>query len=187
MIPIPIGKIGKDGLCLQPQTLSLSGARLKCHARFVDDVCRALEVSDLSKNGGKMSTKVRRCLITIVVFSLLIQAQFAVNGYAALKAQIAFTSTRDGNSEIYVMDIDGDHQVRLTIDPARDSDPSWSPDGARIAFVSNRDRGLDRIYVMDSDGQHVTRLTMDSTNLAPAWSPDAAKIAFTRLKGGIHI
>ena len=86
-----------------------------------------------------MSTKVRQCMTTVVVFSLLIQPQFAVNGYAALKAQIAFTSTRDGNSEIYVMDSDGGNQMRITDNPARDYDPSWSPDGRTIGYVSSKD------------------------------------------------
>ena len=78
------------------------------------------------------------------------------------------------------MDSDGGNHVRLTIDPAIDYDPSWSPNGDRIAFVSNRDHGYDRIYVMDSDGGNVTRLMKDSINRCPAWSPDGRKIASTR-------
>ena len=120
-----------------------------------------------------MSIKVGRCLTTAAVFSLLIQVQFAVNGYAARGTKIAFASTRvDGLSEIYVMDGDGGNQLRLTYHAGRDGGASWSPDGRRIAFVSNRDRGYDRIYVMDSDGQNMKRLTKDSTNRHPAWSPD---------------
>ena len=42
-------------------------------------------------------------------------------------AKIAFVSERDGNEEIYVMDADGSNVVRLTDDPARDAEPSWSP------------------------------------------------------------
>ena len=41
--------------------------------------------------------------------------------------QIAFTSDRDGNGEIYVMNADGSNQTRLTSDPADDYYPSWSP------------------------------------------------------------
>ena len=48
----------------------------------------------------------------------------AENGYAASAAKIVFGSTRDGNSEIYVMDSDGSRHVRLTDDPAIDSDPA---------------------------------------------------------------
>ena len=128
-----------------------------------------------------MPFKVRRCLITVVVFSVLIQMQFAADGHAARGTKIVFTSTRiDGFGEIYVMDGDGGNQARLTNHPAQDRGASWSPDGARIAFVSNRDRGYDHIHVMDSDGQNVTQLTKDSINRHPAWSPDGGRIAFNR-------
>ena len=52
------------------------------------------------------------------------------------KPQIAFSSVRDGNWEIYVMDADGQNQRRLTNHPAIDFQPSWSPDGQKIAFTS---------------------------------------------------
>ena len=49
--------------------------------------------------------------------------------------------------------------------------PSWSPDGERIVFVSNRD-GNNEIYVMDADGGNLTNLTKHAANeFAPAWSP----------------
>ena len=91
------------------------------------------------------------------------------------KAQIAFSSTRDGNSEIYVMDADGNNQIRLTNHPEADSQPSWSPDGRRIAFVSNRNGGIIQIYVMDSNGKNVKLLTNGGN---PAWSPDGQTIAY---------
>jgi Tol biopolymer transport system component len=81
------------------------------------------------------------------------------------------------------MDGDGGNQLRLTDDPAWDDNPSWSPDGERIAFVSNRDSGYRRIYVMHSDGSNLMKLTKESSNLDPAWSPDGTRIAFTRFKG----
>ena len=77
--------------------------------------------------------------------------------------------------------------MRLTIDPARDYDPSWSPDGERIAFVSNRERGQEQIFVMDSDGDNPMRLTSDSTHQEPAWSPNGDKIAYVRNRGGRQI
>ena len=94
------------------------------------------------------------------------------------KAQIAFSSTRDGNLEIYVMDADGTNQIRLTNHPERDYQPSWSPDGARIAFSSNRNGGNSQIYVMDSNGKNVRRLTAGISDGQPVWSPDGQKIAF---------
>ncbi|MGY8792228.1 MAG: TolB family protein [Gammaproteobacteria bacterium] len=53
--------------------------------------------------------------------------------------KIAFETSRDGNSEIYTMDFDGKNQTRLTNNPAYDGSATWSPDGKKIAFVSDRD------------------------------------------------
>ncbi len=94
------------------------------------------------------------------------------------KPQIAFGSTRDGNPEIYVMDADGNNQIRLTNHWEEDFQPSWSPDGSRIAFASNRNGGYYQIYVMDSNGKNVRRLTAGISDGQPAWSPDGQKIAF---------
>ena len=93
--------------------------------------------------------------------------------------KIAFVSDRDGNYEIYVMDIDGSNLVRLTNNNDYDCEPVWSPDGHKIAFVSRRD-GTDQIYIMNADGSDQTRLTYTGTgsNGAPTWSPDGKKIAF---------
>ena len=65
--------------------------------------------------------------------------------------RIAFTSYRDGNHEIYVMDADGRNVIRLTNNSGWS--PAWSPDGARIAFVSLGEGIFDfGIYVMNADG-----------------------------------
>jgi Tol biopolymer transport system component len=58
--------------------------------------------------------------------------------------------------------------------------PSWSPDGARLAFVSNRS-GDEEIYVAKADGTGVTRLTrLPGPDLSPAWSSDGRKLAWSR-------
>jgi TolB protein len=74
--------------------------------------------------------------------------------------KLAFTSDRDVNREIYVMNAqDGSNQTRLTVNPAFDFDPSWSPDGTKLAFTSDRD-GNTEVYVMNAqDGSNQTRLT----------------------------
>ena len=99
------------------------------------------------------------------------------------KPQIVFGSTRDGNPEIYVMDADGNNQIRLTNHPMWDIQPSWSPDGGRIAFVSDRNGGNYQIYVMDSNGKNIRRLTDGEYDWRPAWSPDGQWIAFHSRRG----
>src|SRR5689334_19079267 len=75
-------------------------------------------------------------LSSVVGPSASVQAAFAgTNG------KIAFTSQRDGNPEIYVMNADGSGQTRLTNNPRGDEFPAWSPDGTKIAFASVSDRG----------------------------------------------
>jgi Tol biopolymer transport system component len=99
--------------------------------------------------------------------------------------KIAFTSDRDGNQEIYVMNADGTEQTNLTNDPGSDNYPDWSPDGSKIAFTSRRD-GIEEIYVMNTDGAGPTRLTDASCcwSRNPSWSPDSTKIAFTAWREG---
>ncbi len=63
------------------------------------------------------------------------------------KYDIAFTSLRDGNAEIYVMNADGSNQTRVTNNKYGDWFPKWSPDGKKIAFISEEE-----LYVINVDG-----------------------------------
>ena len=99
------------------------------------------------------------------------------------KAQLVFISTRDRNSEIYLMDADGENQIRLIKHPKEDKMPSWSPDGKKIAYFSIG--GKDSfIVVMNTDGTDRRKLPGEALdgvpvlNAYPAWSPDGAKIAY---------
>src|SRR5207302_1622395 len=93
-------------------------------------------------------------------------------------ARIAFSSTRDGNNEIYVMNADGSGVTRLTNESnigANNYHPSWSPDSSRLTFASDRDdagSGDGQIYVMNPDGSGQTRLTNSpGRDAAPYWKP----------------
>lgn len=94
--------------------------------------------------------------------------------------RIAFTSDRDGDPEIYVMDADGSHPVRLTYAPGRDAHPCFSPDDRTIVFQSPRANGRDtNIYRMDADGSLVVQLTnLKGFAGVPVYSPDGKRIAF---------
>ena len=116
-------------------------------------------------------------LIGVVVFGLTLMMM----GVDA-QAQITFSSDRDRNFEIYVMDTDGKKPQRLTNNLFSDRDPSWSPDSKRIIFVSerfDRDDWNREIYVMDADGDNEQKLTNAGNNWSPSWSPDGKRIAFS--------
>ena len=113
-------------------------------------------------------------LVVFLSFSLISQAQ------------IAFVSERDWNTEIYVMDADGNNLRNLTNNPGSDESPSWSPDGQKIAFQSDPDGGKNfEIYVMDADGNNLRNLTNHPAwDGAPSWSPDGQRIAFVSYRDG---
>ncbi|RJQ54831.1 MAG: hypothetical protein C4526_04585 [Nitrospiraceae bacterium] len=98
--------------------------------------------------------------------------------------EMTFSSSRDGNSEIYVMNINGTNLRKLTTSFGIDVSPVFSPDGSSIAFVSDRG-GSPQIYIMDSSGRGAGRLTFEgSYNTSPAWSPDGKWLAYVGQRGG---
>lgn len=100
--------------------------------------------------------------------------------YASDQGGDQSSSSPKDNFEIYVMKADGSSPLRLTNDSGEDSYPSWSPDGASIAFVSDRTGNSD-IWSMDASGGELQRLTDNpAEERQPTWSPDGRKIAFVR-------
>lgn len=108
--------------------------------------------------------------------------------------QIAFSARHGKNAkgDIYIMNAaDGSGIRQLTVHPAHDSAPAWSPDGKRIAFISDRDAkdpsGKDhemQVYVMSADGSEQQRLLKTETHdYDPQWSPDGKRIVFYAEKG----
>lgn len=86
---------------------------------------------------------------------------------------------------LYLINADGSGLTQLTrSDSCSDSEPSWSPDGRRIAFTG-RCEGDSQIYVMNADGSQQTNLTNnEGYNYGPAWSADGAKISFVSKDDG---
>ena len=82
------------------------------------------------------------------------------------------------------MDLRTRRTSRLTDSPAISTSPSYSPDGARVTFNSDRSGGQ-QIYVMNSDGSGQQRISFgDGRYATPVWSPRGDLIAFTKMKGG---
>jgi Tol biopolymer transport system component len=100
-------------------------------------------------------------------------------GSALLTGRVAFVSNQDGIAHIYVLKSDGTGATAITSGQVADGSPSWSADGARIAF---RRDGMG-IFVVNADGSGLVRLTSDPSDGDPDWSPDGTRIAFARATG----
>ncbi|MCJ7433423.1 MAG: SUMF1/EgtB/PvdO family nonheme iron enzyme, partial [Anaerolineales bacterium] len=99
--------------------------------------------------------------------------------------KIVYSSSRSGNSKIYVMNTDGNAQTALTDNDVDAFDPDWSPDGQKIVFVS--ERWPMEIYTMNADGSLQTPLTngeSEVNSLSPTWSADGRSIAFQSNRDG---
>ncbi len=118
-------------------------------------------------------------LFFVIVSAMLCQSVCPIFVDAATTREIVFTSTRDGNKEIYVMNADGSKQVNLTRHRAEDFDPTWSPDRKQILFVSDRTARVRDLYLMDADGTNVRRVFRRIKHREqPTWSPDGRSIAY---------
>lgn len=94
--------------------------------------------------------------------------------------------TKDGNSEIYLLGLDGGIQKRLTTNQDIDVSARFSPDGKEVVFVSNR-QGTPQIWKMDANGGNAKPLTLKGkNNNSPAWSPRGDKILFSGMDTDGH-
>lgn len=92
--------------------------------------------------------------------------------------QLVFAAESEGNTDLYVVGVDGSDFTRLTTDPGDDYQPAWSPDGSTIAFRSMRDG---KLWVMDADGSDQEPLfSGEGADFAyqPSWSPDGTQLAY---------
>ena len=127
----------------------------------------------------------RLLVLAIPILLVLNVSVYPLFAQAPPTPKILFTSLRDGNSEIYIMNLDGSEQVNLTQHPAIDQHPVWSPTGEQILFVSNRGdfrpRGTRDLYLMDPDGSNVRRVfkrKIEAWRTSPTWAPNGKHIAY---------
>ena len=101
---------------------------------------------------------------------------------------ILYSMAVAGNTDIYrVPATGGGTPVRLTDSPGIDVGGSYSPDGSRIVFESDRS-GSQQVYVMDADGSNQRRITFfGGRSATPEWSPRGDQIAFTHIAGDFRI
>jgi Tol biopolymer transport system component len=110
--------------------------------------------------------------------------------------QIVFASTRSSIPQLYLVNADGTDLTQLTIMEKGACQPSWSPDGSQLVFISpclGRADFLETIYnesslyTINADGSGLTQLTpAPGSDFEPAWSPDGKRIAFTSVRGGFR-
>ena len=102
--------------------------------------------------------------------------------------QLAAVLTRDGTSQIYLMNADGSNLRRLTASGAIDTEPFFTPDGQSIYFTSDRG-GSPQIYRMAASGGEPVRVTFDGDyNVSPRVSPDGKTLAFiSRISGRFQL
>ncbi len=106
------------------------------------------------------------------------RGSFNGGAWSAAGGLFAFGVSREGNSDIYLMNLDGTGLRPLTNHFAQDVAPSFSPDGRQVVFVSDRS-GNPNLYVTDIRGENVRRLTFEGKyNASPAWSPRGDRIAY---------
>lgn len=128
-------------------------------------------------------------LITSVFAVFILFGETTAQSTVRTNGRIAFTSDRDGNREIYIMNSDGTNQKRLTTNLVVDDYPTWSPNGKKIAFVGEKPNGTFAIFQMDADGKNKVEITYINRYFvnSPAWfsdfwsmswSPDGGRIVF---------
>ncbi len=101
--------------------------------------------------------------------------------------ELATTLSFEGDQEIYLIKADGAISRRLTFSKGIDLSPSFSPDGNKMAYVSDQN-GLPQIFIEDLQSGQVNRLTFSGRyNTQPSWSPAGDKIAYTTWENGGEI
>lgn len=100
--------------------------------------------------------------------------------------QVAFSSNREGQWEIYILDLKTDELTRVTNTKSFDGSPAWSPDGQYLIYQTLNGDHLDLIIqsIADPESAPIQLTSGAGNNFSPAWSPDGRTIAFITDRGG---
>lgn len=177
-----------DGTALAPLTSMENGA---CQPSWSPDGSQLVFISPCQRRGEFFETAYRESsLYTINVDGTGLKTLTTVPGsdfdpvWSPDGGRIAFTSVRDGNKQIYILDVNTLAITRLTSVNAdiESSQPAWSPDGNLIAYTVKR-VGTYQVWAMTDTGQENVQLARSGQALwdyLPVWSPDGKNIFFNQ-------
>jgi hypothetical protein len=138
---------------------------------------RSMESYHLLVLVGVLIVSIFSSSVLVMLPAALSNQQSAFGTFPGENGKIAFARSSGGDGyydayDIYVMNADGSEETNISNNPADDRFPSWSPDGTKIIFKSDRDGGNSEIYVMNADGTGQTRLTNNPAfDDDPDWGP----------------
>jgi TolB protein len=174
----------QDGF--NPQYLT-DGAHVIMTPRFAPND-QEITYSDLSRSAAKVylfniETGRRETVGQFGGGAMAFASRFSPDG-----SKIALTVERNGDSNLYLVDLHSGATQKLTSDRAINTSPSFSPDGSKIVFNSDRG-GSPQIYIMNADGSDIHRISFGNGRYTtPVWSPKGDLIAATRQNGNtFHI
>lgn len=121
------------------------------------------------------------CAVFVLIACVIVSPSSATIG----NGKVAFSYGENAFFDLYSVEPDGSNTTQLTDrDFLVSSQPVWSPNGTKIAFVTYRNGNSD-INVSSADGSDIRRLTTGAEpDLGPSWSPDGSKIAFSSYRNG---
>jgi len=107
-------------------------------------------------------------------------AQLSPTGATVAYVVGTYDETKDEeHSAIWLADVASGEARQFTSGEAADMQPRWSPDGARLAFVSTRHESKPQVFVIPTDGGEPRRLTSHEDGAtSPVWSPDGARLCY---------